>query len=275
VSYGVDRETERLDYDEIEKLARKHKPKMIIAGASAYPRIVDFKRFRQIADAAGAMLIADMAHLAGLVATNLHPSPVPHAHFVTSSTHKTLRGPRSGFILCGNELAGQIDAAVFPTMQGGPLMHAIAAKAVAFFEALQPEFAKYQKAVLENASVLADELQKDGLRLVSGGTDNHIVLIDLTPKGITGREAQEALEATGILVNRNAIPFDTRPPQTASGIRLGTPAVTTRGLGKEEIKQVASLIKKVLSHLGDKKVQAEVKKEVATLCSRFPIPGID
>ncbi|MBM3182720.1 MAG: serine hydroxymethyltransferase [Chloroflexi bacterium] len=275
VSYGVDRETERLDYDEIEKLARKHKPKMIIAGASAYPRIVDFKRFRQIADAAGAMLIADMAHLAGLVATNLHPSPVPHAHFVTSSTHKTLRGPRSGFILCGNELAGQIDAAVFPTMQGGPLMHAIAAKAVAFFEALQPEFAKYQKAVLENASVLADELQKDGLRLVSGGTDNHIVLIDLTPKGITGREAQEALEATGILVNRNAIPFDTRPPQTASGIRLGTPAVTTRGLGKEEIKQVASLIKKVLSHLGDKKVQAEVKKEVAILCSRFPIPGID
>ncbi|MBM3167496.1 MAG: serine hydroxymethyltransferase [Chloroflexi bacterium] len=275
VSYGVDRETERLDYDEIEKLARKHKPKMIIAGASAYPRIVDFKRFRQIADASGAMLIADMAHLAGLVATNLHPSPVPHAHFVTSSTHKTLRGPRSGFILCGNELAGQIDAAVFPTMQGGPLMHAIAAKAVAFFEALQPEFAKYQKAVLENASVLADELQKDGLRLVSGGTDNHIVLIDLTPKGITGREAQEALEATGILVNRNAIPFDTRPPQTASGIRLGTPAVTTRGLGKEEIKQVASLIKKVLSHLGDKKVQAEVKKEVATLCTRFPIPGID
>ncbi|MBM3148781.1 MAG: serine hydroxymethyltransferase, partial [Chloroflexi bacterium] len=170
---------------------------------------------------------------------------------------------------------GQIDAAVFPTMQGGPLMHAIAAKAVAFFEALQPEFAKYQKTVLENASVLADELQKDGLRLVSGGTDNHIVLIDLTPKGITGREAQEALEAAGILVNRNAIPFDTRPPQTASGIRLGTPAVTTRGLGKEEIRQVASLIKKVLSHLGDKKVQAEVKREVTNLCSRFPIPGID
>ncbi|MBM3154882.1 MAG: serine hydroxymethyltransferase [Chloroflexi bacterium] len=275
VSYGVDRETESLDYDEIEKLARKHKPKMIIAGASAYPRVVDFKRFRQIADAVGAMLIADMAHLAGLVATNLHPSPVPHAHVVTSSTHKTLRGPRSGFILCGNELAGQIDAAVFPTMQGGPLMHAIAAKAVAFFEALQPEFAKYQKTVLENASVLADELQKDGLRLVSGGTDNHIVLIDLTPKGITGREAQEALEAAGILVNRNAIPFDTRPPQTASGIRLGTPAVTTRGLGKEEIRQVASLIKKVLSHLGDKKVQAEVKREVTNLCSRFPIPGID
>jgi len=275
VSYGVDRTTERLDYDEIEKLARKHKPKMIIAGASAYPRTIDFKRFREIADAVGAKLFADMAHIAGLVATNLHTSPIPYADVVTSSTHKTLRGPRSGFILCRNKLAGQIDAAVFPTMQGGPLMHAIAAKAVAFFEAMQPEFAKYQKAVLENASVLADELQRDGLRLVSGGTDNHIVLIDLTPKNITGKEAQEALEAAGILANRNAIPFDTRPPQTASGIRLGTPAVTTRGFGKEEVKQVASLIKKVLSHLDDKKAQAEVKKEVAALCSRFPVPGVD
>lgn len=275
VSYGVDRATERLDYDEIEKLARKHKPKMIIAGASAYPRIIDFKRFRKIADAVGAKLFADMAHIAGLVATNLHPSPIPYADVVTSSTHKTLRGPRSGFILCRKELAGQIDAAVFPTMQGGPLMHAIAAKAVAFFEAMQPEFVKYQKAVLNNAAVLSDELQKDGLRLVSGGTDNHIVLVDLTPKNITGKEAQEALEAAGILANRNAIPFDTRPPQTASGIRLGTPAITTRGFGKEETKQVASLIKKVLSHLDDKNVQAEVKREVAALCSRFPVPGID
>jgi glycine hydroxymethyltransferase len=275
VSYGVDRTTERLDYDEIEKLARKHKPKMIIAGASAYPRIIDFKRFRQIADAVGAKLIADMAHIAGLVATNLHPSPIPYADIVTSSTHKTLRGPRSGFILCRKELAAQIDAAVFPTMQGGPLMHAIAAKAVAFFEAMQPEFVKYQKAVLANAAVLSDELQKDGLRLVSGGTDNHIVLVDLTPKNITGKEAQEALEAAGILVNRNAIPFDTQPPQTASGIRLGTPAITTRGFGKEEVKQVASMIKKVLSHLGNKKTQTEVKMEVSALCGRFPAPGID
>ena len=275
VPYGVDRETERLDYNEVEKLAKKHKPKMIIAGASAYPRIIDFKRFREIANAAGAKLVADMAHIAGLVATNLHPSPVPYSDVVTSSTHKTLRGPRSGFILCHKELAAQIDAAVFPTMQGGPLMHAIAAKAIALFEAQQPEFVTYQKAVLENAAVLAEELQGYGLRLVSGGTDNHMVLVDLTHKGTTGKAAQEALEAAGILVNRNAIPFDARPPQTASGIRLGTPAVTTRGFGKGEIKQVASLIKKVLSNLDEKKVQAEVKKEVVALCSRFPIPGID
>jgi len=275
VSYGVDRETERLDYAEIEKLALKHRPKLIIAGASAYPRIIDFQRFRAIADAVGAHLLVDMAHIAGLVAAGVHPSPVPHALVVTSSTHKTLRGPRSGFILCKQELAAKIDAAVFPMTQGGPQMHAIAAKAIAFFEAMQPEFISYQKAVLENAQMLASELKRHGLRLISGGTDNHLILIDLVPTGITGREAQNALEAAGILVNRNAIPFDTRPPQIASGIRLGTPAVTSRGFGTEEMKQIASSIIKVLSDPKDKKIQQQVREQVISLCRRFPAPGID
>lgn len=275
ISYGVDRETERLNYTEIEKLALKHKPKLIIAGASAYPRTIDFSRFREIADMAGATLVADMAHIAGLVATNLHPSPVPHTHIVTSSTHKTLRGPRSGFILCTQELASKIDTAVFPMMQGGPLMHVIAAKAVAFFEAMQPEFTTYQKAVLENAKVLATELQQNGLRLVSGGTDNHLILVDLTSTGITGKAAQEALEAAGILVNRNTIPFDKRPAQITSGIRLGTPAVTTRGFGPQEMKTIASFILKILSHPEDKKVQKEIAEQVVSLCHRFPVPGID
>ena len=275
IPYGVNRETEKLDYDDIEKLALKHKPKLIIAGASSYPRTIDFARFHHIADTAGAQLMADMAHIAGLVATNLHPSPVPYAEVVTSSTHKTLRGPRSGFVLCKQELASKIDSAVFPAMQGGPLMHVIAAKAVAFFEAMQPEFTTYQKAVLENAVILAAELQQQGLRLVSGGTDNHLVLIDLTPIGITGNTAQEALESTGILVNKNAIPFDTKPPRISSGIRLGTPAVTSQGFGIQEMKQIASLITKVLSHPDDKKIQTEVAEQVASLCHRFPIPGID
>jgi glycine hydroxymethyltransferase len=275
VTYGIDRQTERLDYDEIEKLALKHKPKLIIAGASAYPRIIDFSRFRSIADAAGALLMADMAHIAGLVATNLHPSPVPHAQIITSSTHKTLRGPRSGFILCKEALATKIDAAVFPMMQGGPLMHAIAAKAIAFFEAMQPEFAIYQKAVLENAQVLAAELKQHGLRLISGGTDNHLILIDLTQTGITGKAAQEALEAAGILVNRNAIPFDSRPPQISSGIRLGTPAVTTRGFGPQEMKTIASLVIKVLSHPEDKRIQKGIAEQALSICRRFPTPGID
>jgi glycine hydroxymethyltransferase len=252
IPYGVSRDTERLDYDDIEKQAKKHKPKLIVAGASAYPRVIDFARFRSIADAVGAQLVADMAHLAGLVATHLHPSPVPHAHIVTSSTHKTLRGPRSGFVLCGRELASKIDAAVFPMMQGGPLMHAVAAKAIAFYEAMQPSFAVYQKAVLENAQVLANELKQLGFRLVSGGTDNHLILIDLTHAGISGKTAQEALEAAGILVNKNAIPFDPLPPGTSSGIRLGTPATTTRGLGSQEMKTIASLINRVLSHPQDK-----------------------
>jgi len=275
VPYGLDPETERLDYSNVESLALKHKPKLIVAGASAYPRIIDFSRFRSIADAAGAKLVADMAHVAGLVATNLHPSPVPHAQIITSSTHKTLRGPRSGFILCNEALASKIDAAVFPMMQGGPMIHAIAAKAIAFFEAMQPEFATYQKAVLENAKVLATELQQHGLRLVSGGTDNHLILIDLTPTGITGIAAQEALEAAGILVNRNAIPSDPRPPQINSGIRLGTPAITTRGFEPKEIKQIAYFIMKVLSNPEDKKLQKEIAEQVVSMCRHFPTPGID
>jgi glycine hydroxymethyltransferase len=275
IAYGLDPETERLDYDQVEKLATKHRPKLIVCGASAYPRTLDFVRFRSIADAAGAQLVADMAHLAGLVAANLHPSPVPHAQIVTSSTHKTLRGPRSGFILCKQELASRIDSAVFPTMQGGPLMHVIAAKAVAFFEAMQPDFVTYQKATLENASVLAAELQHHGLRLVSGGTDNHLILVDLTSTGITGIIAQEALEAAGILVNRNSIPGETRSPQVTSGIRLGTPAITTRGFGQNEMKQVASFITKVLSDPEDKKIQKEIAEQVTAICRRFPAPGID
>ncbi|OGN93844.1 MAG: serine hydroxymethyltransferase [Chloroflexi bacterium RBG_13_50_10] len=275
ISYGLDPETERLDYDNIEKLAVKHKPRLIIAGASAYPRIIDFSRFRHIADAAGAQLMVDMAHLAGLVATNLHPSPIPHAPIITSSTHKTLRGPRSGFILCKAELTSKIDAAVFPMMQGGPLMHAIAAKAIAFFEAMQPDFITYQKAVLENAQVLAAELKQQGLRLISGGTDNHLILVDLTQTGITGIVAQEALEAAGILVNRNAIPSDPRPPQITSGIRLGTPAIATRGFGPKETKQIAAFIMKVLSNPEDKKIQKEVTEQVVAMCRRFPTPGIN
>lgn len=275
IPYGVSRETERLDYGEIEKLALKHKPKLIVAGASAYPRIIDFERFQHIADVSGAILLADMAHIAGLIAADLHPSPVPHTQVVTSSTHKTLRGPRSGFILCKKEWASQIDAAVFPGSQGGPLMHAIAAKAVCFFEALQPSFFSYQRSVLENASALAAELKGNGLRLVSDGTDNHLVLVDLSLIGLSGKAAEEALEAADILVNRNTIPFDTRPPQVTSGIRLGTPAVTTQGFGINEIRQVTAFIVKVLSHPDDKKVQEEVRSEVKALCQRFPIPGED
>jgi glycine hydroxymethyltransferase len=275
VSYGVDKETERLDYDEVEKLALQHRPKLIIAGASSYPRKIDFERFHRIAAKAGARLVVDIAHIAGLVATDLHPSPVPVADIVTSSTHKTLRGPRSGFVLCTSELASRVDSAVFPMMQGGPLMHAIAAKAVAFFEALQPEFKTYQKAVLENAAVLAQELHGNGLRLVSGGTENHLVLVDLTKTGITGKIAQEALEAAGILANRNAIPFDTKSPQITSGIRFGTPAVTTRGFGTKEIKQVASMIMKVLAEPENRELGRQIREQVVALCARFPVPGID
>ena len=231
IPYGLNRETERIDYKEVEKLALKHKPKLIVAGASAYPRVIDFERFRHIADMVGASLMVDMAHIAGLVAAGLHPTPIPYSDVVTSTTHKTLRGPRSGFILCRSELASAVDAAVFPEMQGGPFMHVIAAKAVAFHEAMQPDFADYQRAVLDNALTLATELQRLGLRLVSGGTDNHLILVDLTSTGVTGRQAEESLEAAGIIVNRNTIPFDPRPPAVTSGIRLGTPAITTRGFG--------------------------------------------
>jgi glycine hydroxymethyltransferase len=274
VSYGVNRDTERIDYQEVERLALKHKPKLIVAGASSYPRIIDFERFRSIADSVGAKFMVDMAHIAGIVAAGLHPTPVPYADAVTSTTHKTMRGTRGGFILCRKALARGIDAAVFPKMQGGPLMHAIAAKAVTFYEALQPGFVDYQKAVLDNALTLATELKRLGLRLVSGGTDNHLVLVDLTDTGVTGQEALESLEAAGIVTNKNAIPFDSRPPTIASGIRLGTPAVTTRGLGKEEMKIIAALIVKVITAPDSLKVRDEVKREVAQMCRRFPVPGI-
>ncbi len=273
--YGVNRETERIDYPEVEKLALEHKPKLIVVGASAYPRIIDFERFRYVADLVGAKLMVDMAHLAGIVAVGLHPTPIPYAEVVTSTTHKTLRGPRSGFILCRHELASAIDAAVFPQMQGGPLMHVIAAKAVAFYEAMQPSFLDYQRAILNNALILASELQRLGLRLVSGGTDTHLILVDITEMGITGREAEEALGVTGIIINRNAIPFDLRSPAVTSGIRLGTAAVSTRGFGSEEMKHIASLIVKVITNIGNSDIQHEVRQEVSRICRRFPLPGID
>ena len=275
VHYGVNRETERMDYPEIERLAREHKPKLIVAGASAYPRIIDFERLRNIADLVGAKLMIDMAHIAGIIAAGLHPTPVPYAEVVTSTTHKTLRGPRSGFILSRKELAAAIDDGVFPRMQGGPLMHAIAAKAVCFQEAMQPAFSDYQRAVLDNARALADGLQQNGLRLVSGGTDNHLVLVDLTETGLTGRQAEEALGAAGIVVNRNTIPFDKQPPRITGGIRLGTPAVTSRGFGQEEIKQIAAWIIKILADADNTSIQKEVREEVSQMCSRFPVPGID
>jgi glycine hydroxymethyltransferase len=275
IHYGVNRETERIDYQELERLVLKHKPKLIVVGASAYPRIIDFERFRQIADLTGAKLMADMAHTAGMIAVGLHPTPVPYADVITSTTHKTLRGPRSAFILCRKELASAIDTAVFPQMQGGPFMHTIAAKAVAFYEAMQPSFVEYQRATLDNAQVLASELKRLGLRLVSGGTDTHLILVDLTQTGVTGKKAEEALERAGIVVNRDGIPFDTRPAAITSGIRLGTPAVTTRGFGKEEMKFAASVIAKVISHIDDLNLQKQMNEEVKQLCSRFPVPGID
>jgi glycine hydroxymethyltransferase len=274
VPYGVDPRTEMLNYNEIERLALEHKPKLIIAGASSYSRIIDFERLRNIADKVAAKLLIDMAHIAGIVAAGLHPSPVPYAQVTTATTQKTLRGPRGGFILCHNELASAIDAAVFPGMQGGPFMHIIAAKAVCFFEAMQPEFVDYQKAVLKNARLLASELQRYGMRIVSGGTDNHIVAVDLSPQGMSGKDAEQALWAAGISVNRNTIPFDPKPPLITSGIRLGTPAVTTRGFGTEEMKRVASLIARVLSRSGDKQTQEQVRREVQEMCRRFPIPGL-
>lgn len=273
IPYGLNPETETIDYDEVERLALEHKPKLIVCGASAYPRTIDFERFRYIADKVGARLLADIAHIAGIVAAGLHPSPVPYAQVVTSTTQKTLRGPRGGFILCDKNLAKAIDAAVFPGIQSGPFMHAIAAKAICFFEAMQPEFIAYQKSVLENASVLASELQDHGLRIVSGGTDNHLALVDLTPIGITGRDAEEALESVGILVNRNTIPFDPKPPRITSGIRVGTPAVTTRGFAVGEMKQIAALITEVLSHIGDEHVREEVRGKVQEMCQSFPLPG--
>lgn len=275
IPYGVNQETERIDYQEIERLALKYKPKLIVTGASAYPRIIDFERFRYIADLIEAKLMVDMAHTAGMIAVGLHPTPVPYADVLTSTTHKTLRGPRGGFILCRKELASAVDTAVFPRMQGGPFMHIIAAKAVTFYEAMQPTFAEYQRAILDNALVLASELKKLGLHLISGGTDTHLVLISLAETGISGKKAEEALGRAGIVVNRDGIPFDTRSPLVTSGIRLGTPAVTSRGFGVEEIKHIATLVVKVITNISGLDIQEQVSQEVSQLCSRFPVPGID
>jgi len=275
ISYGINRETERLDYNEIESLALEHHPKVIVAGASAYPRVIDFERFRRIADLVGARLVVDMAHIAGIVAAGLHPSPVPYADVVTATTHKTLRGPRGGFILCRQELARQIDSAVFPRVQGGPLMHVVAAKAVAFGEALKPEFVTYQKAVLDNAVVLSQELKDHGLRPVSGGTDNHLILIDLNGTGVNGKQAEEALGQAGIVVNRNAVPFDNNPPRIAGGIRLGTPAITSRGFDQKETKRLGELIIKVISNINKPEVIQEVREETLEMCRRHPVPGVD
>jgi glycine hydroxymethyltransferase len=274
ISYGLSKETERIDYVELERLAEKHRPKLIVAGASAYPRIIDFERFRYIADGVGARLVADIAHIAGLVAAGLNPSPVPYADVVTSTTHKTLRGPRGGFILCRQELAKAIDAAVFPNMQGGPLMHVVAAKAVAFAEAMRPDFSDYQRAILDNARALAATLHNRGLRLISGGTDNHLVLVDLTATGVSGLDAEVALGRAGIVVNRNTVPFVTnQPAQVTNGIRLGTPAVTTRGLGTAEMERIADLIVRVINDIGNSEVEEVALKEVAAMCRRFPVPG--
>ena len=275
VPYGVDRETEFIDYDEVERLAKEHRPKLIVTGASAYTRIIDFPRFRGIADEVNANLMVDMAHIAGLVAADEHPSPIEHAEIVTTTTHKTLRGPRGGMILCDEEHRRAVNSAVFPNMQGGPLEHVIAAKAVAFGEAMKPEFVEYQKGIRANAAALADELQAGGLRLVSGGTDNHIVLVDLTPMDITGRQAEEALGEANIVVNRNAIPFDKKPPRTASGLRLGTPSITSRGMGVEAARHVGRLILKVLASPQSDAVKREARDEAMGLCARFPAPGLD
>ncbi|WP_232343334.1 serine hydroxymethyltransferase [Novosphingopyxis sp. YJ-S2-01] len=280
VQYGVREDDHLIDYDEVERLAKEHKPKLIIAGGSAYPRHIDFKRFRQIADEVGAYFQVDMAHFAGLVATGLHPSPLPHAHVVTTTTHKTLRGPRGGMILSNDEALGKkFNSAVFPGLQGGPLMHVIAAKAVAFGEALQPEFRSYSAAVIENAQALAQRLKDRGADIVSGGTDTHLALIDLRPLGVTGKDADEALERASITCNKNGIPFDPLPPTKTSGIRVGSPAGTTRGFGKAEFQEIGEMVADVLDGLkakgeeGDPAVEADVKRRVEALCDRFPIYG--
>ncbi len=269
-TYGVSPKTNRIDMDEVRQTALREKPRMIIAGISAYPRIVDFSAFGEIAKECNAYLLADIAHIAGLVVAGLHPSPVPHSDFVTSTTHKTLRGPRGGLILCKNEYASSIDKAIFPGLQGGPLMHAIAAKAVAFKEAMTPAFVDYQKRIKENASTLAEELQSYGFDLVTGGTDNHMVLVDLRNKEITGKEAEETLEHVGITCNKNAVPYDPNPPRVTSGIRLGTSVVTTREMGKEEIRRIAYIIKEALENRRDDDKLEKLQKKVEDLCRAFP-----
>ncbi len=269
--YQVRQDTETVDYDQLEEQAEREKPKLLIGGGSAYPRQFDFPRMRAIADKVGAYFLVDMAHFAGLVAGGAHPSPVPHAHVVTTTTHKTLRGPRSGLILCGKELAAGIDRSVFPGQQGGPLMHIVAAKAVAFREALQPEFATYAAKVVANAKILAAELAQLGFRIVSGGTDTHVLLVDVFQKGMFGSEAEHALGEAGITVNKNAIPYDTNPPMKPSGIRIGTPALTTRGMGEPEMKQIAAWIVRALDRRGDPAALASIRKEVAALAEQFPL----
>lgn len=272
IPYGVDKETERIDYDELERLAKEHQPKLIVGGASAYSRVIDFERMAQIAKSVGAYFMVDMAHIAGLVAAGLHPSPVPYADVVTTTTHKTLRGPRGGLILCRDaEFGKQFNKAIFPGIQGGPLMHVVAAKAVAFKEALSDEFKVYQQQVLDNAKALADELVKKGFRIVSGGTDNHLMLVDLRSKNITGKEAQFLLDEIGITANRNTIPFEPLSPFVTSGIRLGTPALTTRGLKEEDIREVADIIADVIENREDSAVIEAAKAKVQAICKKFPL----
>jgi glycine hydroxymethyltransferase len=270
-AYGVDRETERIDYDAVLAQALAERPKLIVVGASAYSRILDFARFREIADQVGALLMADIAHIAGLVAAGLHPSPIPHCHFVTSTTHKTLRGPRGGLVMCKEEFAKDIDRAVFPGIQGGPLMHVIAGKAVSFKEALSSEFRDYQAQVIANSKRLAARLAENGLRIVSGGTDNHVFLVDVAVAGTTGKVAEKALEAAGITVNKNTIPFDPQPPMVASGVRIGTAAITTRSMKEPEMDQVGDLIAEVLKNAGDPAVHDAVRGRVRDLCAHFPL----
>ena len=271
VPYGVTKETERIDYDEVERLAREHQPKMIVAGASAYARIIDFARLGEIARSVNALLFVDMAHIAGLVATGIHPSPVPHADFVSTTTHKTLRGPRGGLVMCREKYAKELDRITFPGTQGGPLEHIIAAKAVCLKEAMEPEFKDYQKQVVANAKALAAEIGRGGFRIITGGTDNHLFLVDLQSRGMTGRDAELALERAGMTVNKNAIPFDTQPPMKAGGIRVGTPAVTTRGMREKEMVRIGQWIAEVLTHLGDTANEQRVRGEVAAFAGNFPL----
>jgi glycine/serine hydroxymethyltransferase len=272
VHYGVRKHDEQIDYDQLAKMAQEHRPKMITVGASAYPRVIDFKRMGEIAREVGALLLADIAHIAGLVATGLHPSPIEHADFTTTTTHKTLRGPRGGLILCREKYAKEIDSQIFPGIQGGPLMHVIAAKAVCFHEAMQPGFKEYQQQVLKNARALADGMRRNGYRLVSGGTDNHLMLVDVGARGVTGKDCQLALDEAGITVNKNTIPFETRSPFQASGVRLGTPAVTTRGMKEPEMAAIADMISEVLLDIKNVDATKRVRQRVRELTARFPLP---
>jgi glycine hydroxymethyltransferase len=271
VSYGVRKDTETIDFEEVENLAQQHRPKLIVVGGSAYPRIIDFEAFRRIADKVETLIMVDIAHIAGLIAAKLHPSPIPHSEFVTTTTHKTLRGPRGGMIMCKEKFGPLINKNIFPGSQGGPLMHVIAAKAVAFKEALTEEFNEYQKQIINNAKTLANRLMEKGLRLVSGGTDTHLMLVDLTDTGLTGKQAEEALDASGITVNKNTIPFETRSPFVTSGIRIGTPAVTTRGMREKEMELIGDFIKEVLEHIDNKETQKKVRDKVKELCLKFPL----